>query len=82
MFTFRKSNVFLEKLCASEKFNSKPHLFQEAHPVRLRQIHIINAVPIVDKVLNFIRPLMKSEVAAMVSDLWCSTSVMLLTASV
>ncbi|XP_054276866.1 alpha-tocopherol transfer protein-like [Macrosteles quadrilineatus] len=38
---------------------------QEAHPVKLRQIHIINAVPILDKVLSFIRPFMKSEVAAM-----------------
>lgn len=39
---------------------------QEAHPVKLRQIHIINAVPLLDKMLAFIRPFMKSEVAAMV----------------
>ncbi|KAG8292324.1 hypothetical protein J6590_042560 [Homalodisca vitripennis] len=39
---------------------------QEAHPVKLRQIHIINAVPLLDKVLTFIRPFMKSEVAAMI----------------
>uniref|UniRef100_A0A1B6DYJ3 CRAL-TRIO domain-containing protein n=1 Tax=Clastoptera arizonana TaxID=38151 RepID=A0A1B6DYJ3_9HEMI len=38
---------------------------QEAHPVKLMQIHIINAVPLLDKVLTLIRPFMKSEVAAM-----------------
>jgi len=38
---------------------------QEAHPVRLRQIHIINVSSILDKTMALIKPLMKPEVAAM-----------------
>ncbi|KAF5282987.1 hypothetical protein FQA39_LY04858 [Lamprigera yunnana] len=38
---------------------------QEAHPVRLKQIHVINVPPFLDKVLVLVKPLMKSEVSAM-----------------
>lgn len=38
---------------------------QEAHPVRLRQIHVINVSPLLDKTLIVVKPFMKSEVAAM-----------------
>nr|XP_024216567.1 alpha-tocopherol transfer protein-like [Halyomorpha halys] len=38
---------------------------QEAHPVRLRQIHVINVSPLLDKTLMLVKPFMKSEVAAM-----------------
>lgn len=41
-------------------------MFQEALPVTLRQIHIINSIPLLDKLLSLIRPFMRSEVAAMV----------------
>ncbi|XP_039295700.1 alpha-tocopherol transfer protein-like [Nilaparvata lugens] len=38
---------------------------QEAHPVKLRQIHIINTLPILERVMMMFRPLMKKEVAQM-----------------
>lgn len=34
---------------------------QEAHPVRVRQIHIINCSPIVDKIICLIKPFVKTE---------------------
>ncbi|RZF38407.1 hypothetical protein LSTR_LSTR006533 [Laodelphax striatellus] len=38
---------------------------QEAHPVKLRQIHIINTLPILERVMMLFRPLMKKDVAQM-----------------
>ncbi|XP_037810373.1 alpha-tocopherol transfer protein isoform X1 [Lucilia sericata] len=35
---------------------------QEAHPVRIRQIHVLNSPSYLDKVLTVIKPFMKSEV--------------------
>lgn len=39
---------------------------QEAHPIRLKQIHILNTPPFLDRCLALIRPFMKSEVASLV----------------
>ncbi|XP_017786876.1 PREDICTED: alpha-tocopherol transfer protein-like isoform X2 [Nicrophorus vespilloides] len=36
---------------------------QEAHPVRLRQIHVLNIVPFFDKCLALVKPFMKAEVS-------------------
>ncbi|XP_046385665.1 alpha-tocopherol transfer protein-like [Ischnura elegans] len=38
---------------------------QEAHPVKLRGIHIMNTSPIVDKLMGVVRPFMKAEMAKM-----------------
>ncbi|CAO1410375.1 unnamed protein product [Diamesa serratosioi] len=38
---------------------------QEAFPVRLKQIHLINVSPMTSKVLTIVRPFMKNEVKAM-----------------
>ncbi|KAJ6616101.1 Clavesin-1, partial [Pseudolycoriella hygida] len=35
---------------------------QEAHPVRLKQIHVINCAPFLDRVLALLKPFMKNEV--------------------
>jgi len=35
---------------------------QEAHPVRLKQIHVINCSPFLDRVLALLKPFIKSEV--------------------
>lgn len=40
---------------------------QEAHPVQLKQIHVVNVPSFIDKVLAIVKPFMRSEVAAMVS---------------
>lgn len=34
---------------------------QEAHPVRVRQIHIINCNPIIDKIIYLIKPFVRTE---------------------
>lgn len=34
---------------------------QEAHPVRVRQIHIINCNPIVDKIIYLIKPFVRTQ---------------------
>lgn len=39
--------------------------FQEAHPVKLKQIHVINVPPIMDKIMSLIRPLTRREVSSM-----------------
>ncbi|KAJ1528056.1 hypothetical protein ONE63_007975 [Megalurothrips usitatus] len=40
--------------------------FQEAHPVKLKHIHIINVPPTMDKVMTLIRPLTRREVSSMI----------------
>ncbi|XKL68785.1 hypothetical protein PGB90_006554 [Kerria lacca] len=39
---------------------------QEAHPVYLKQIHVINTSPLLEKVLTMLRPLMREEVKKMI----------------
>jgi hypothetical protein len=34
---------------------------QEAHPVRVRQIHIVNCNPIIDKIIYLIKPFVRTE---------------------
>lgn len=41
---------------------------QEAAPVRLKAIHIMNTMPIVDTILNIIKPFMKAEMLKLVSQ--------------
>ncbi|KAB0790242.1 hypothetical protein PPYR_15425, partial [Photinus pyralis] len=38
---------------------------QEAHPVRLKQIHVVNVSPFLDKAMAIVKPFMKTEVSAM-----------------
>nr|CAI5854869.1 unnamed protein product [Callosobruchus analis] len=38
---------------------------QEAHPIRLRAIHLLNTPPYLDKCMAFVRPFLNSEVAEM-----------------
>lgn len=35
---------------------------QEAHPVRVRQIHVYNCTPLINRIMSLIRPLLKPEV--------------------
>lgn len=37
-------------------------LFQEALPVRLKQIHLVNVSPLIDRILTIVKPLMRKEV--------------------
>lgn len=39
---------------------------QEAHPVRLKQIHVLNAPPVFDRLMQLFRPFIKSEIAKMI----------------
>lgn len=39
---------------------------QEAHPVRLKQIHVINVPSFWDKVMMLVKPFLKSEIAALI----------------
>lgn len=39
---------------------------QEAHPVKLRQIHVINCSPFLDRILMLVKPFIKSEVFKLV----------------
>lgn len=40
---------------------------QEAYPVRLKQIHLINCSPVLSKVLMIIRPFMKARVSKLLT---------------
>lgn len=40
--------------------------FQEAHPVRLRTVHVINCSPMLDRIMTVLRPFMKKEVSKLV----------------
>ncbi|CAH2093611.1 unnamed protein product [Euphydryas editha] len=35
---------------------------QEAYPVKLKQVHIINISPLVDKIVNFVKPFLKEKI--------------------
>ncbi|CAG5047573.1 unnamed protein product [Parnassius apollo] len=35
---------------------------QEAYPVKLKQIHVINVSPLVDKIVNFVKPFLKEKI--------------------
>lgn len=37
---------------------------QEAHPVRVQQIHVYNCTSVINKIMSLIKPLLKPEVAA------------------
>lgn len=37
---------------------------QEAHPVRVQQIHVYNCTPLINRIMSLIKPLLKPEVAA------------------
>jgi len=37
---------------------------QEAHPVRIQQIHVCNCTPLINRIMSLVKPLMKPEVAA------------------
>lgn len=37
---------------------------QEAHPVRVQQIHVVNCTPLINRIMSLIKPLLKPEVAA------------------
>ena len=41
--------------------------FQEAHPARLKAIHVIHCVNFMDRVMALVKPLMKSELMCLVS---------------
>lgn len=35
---------------------------QEAYPVKLKEVHIINVSPLVDTIVNFVRPFLKEKI--------------------
>lgn len=35
---------------------------QEAYPVKLKELHIINVSPLVDTIINFVRPFLKEKI--------------------
>lgn len=39
--------------------------FQEAHPVKLKHIHIINVPPIMDRIMSLVKPFTRKEVSGM-----------------
>lgn len=43
-------------------------ILQEAHPIRLKQIHVLNIPSFLDRCLALVRPFMKSEVASLVNQ--------------
>jgi hypothetical protein len=42
---------------------------QEAYPVKLKEVHVINVSPLVDTVLNFVKPFLKEKIRNRVSPL-------------
>ena len=48
------------------EFKHNKFIFQEAMPVKLKQIHLINVSPLTNKFLTLARPFINSEVKEMV----------------
>lgn len=44
-------------------------LFQEAYPIKLKEIHVVNATPLVDVVFNIVKPFLKEKIKNRVSNL-------------
>lgn len=44
------------------------YYIQEAIPVRLKAIHVLNTMPIIDTLLNMIKPFLKAELLQLVSQ--------------
>lgn len=36
--------------------------FQEAYPVKLKEVHIINVSPLIDTVINWVKPFLKEKI--------------------
>jgi hypothetical protein len=34
---------------------------QEAYPVKLKEVHVVNVSPIVDTIVNFVKPFLKEK---------------------
>ncbi|XP_073948103.1 alpha-tocopherol transfer protein-like [Choristoneura fumiferana] len=45
---------------------------QEAYPVKLKQVHVVNASPIIDTVINFVRPFLKEKIR---NRIFCHTDI-------
>uniref|UniRef100_A0A8D8Q2R0 Alpha-tocopherol transfer protein-like n=1 Tax=Cacopsylla melanoneura TaxID=428564 RepID=A0A8D8Q2R0_9HEMI len=58
-FTFKHMTRLMSVLGPLRRYMQ---ITQDTHPVRLQQIHIINTTSIVKQLMNFIKPLMNSEV--------------------
>lgn len=62
-FTFKHLTRLMSALGAVKKYMQ---ITQDSHPVRLKQIHIINTNSLVKQLMNFIKPLMNSEVKKLI----------------
>jgi hypothetical protein len=36
-------------------------VLQEAYPVKLKEVHVVNVSPIVDTIINFVKPFLKEK---------------------
>lgn len=44
---------------------------QEAYPVKLKQVHVINISPLVDKIVQFVKPFLKEKIRERVRAYQC-----------
>lgn len=42
---------------------------QEGYPVKVKEVHVVNASPLVDTIINFVKPFIKEKIRNRVSDL-------------
>lgn len=40
---------------------------QEAYPVKVKEVHVINVSPLVDTIINFVKPILKEKLRERVS---------------
>jgi len=41
---------------------------QEAYPVKLKEVHVVNISPLVDKILNIVKPFLKEKIRNRVTN--------------
>lgn len=61
-FTLKHMMKLMLSLALLKKYM---RITQEAHPVYLKEIHVINTIPLLEKMLTFLRPIMKDEIKNM-----------------
>lgn len=53
---YRRSMITISEIPIKNNYSS-----QEAYPVKVKEVHVINVSPLVDTIINFVKPILKEK---------------------